>query len=141
MRSELSTAHEATDPILRESSLLMQRREQVDRKSDVLRRFKEHFVLSDEEVNRLTLPSEPIDDHFFATLSKAKKIQRDCELLLGSGADGDVVQVSQYLIPEALQMATAGIQALQPRNTSVEHLDETRSAIPFRETVTLPELH
>lgn len=83
MRSELSTAHEATDPILRESSLLMQRREQVDRKSDVLRRFKEHFVLSDEEVNRLTLPSEPIDDHFFATLSKAKKIQRDCELLLG----------------------------------------------------------
>lgn len=83
MKSELNAAHEATDPILRESSLLMERREHLDRKSDVLKRFKGHFVLSDEEMNRLTLPSEPIDDHFFATLSKAKKIQRDCELLLG----------------------------------------------------------
>ncbi|SPO01311.1 related to Conserved oligomeric Golgi complex subunit 6 [Cephalotrichum gorgonifer] len=83
MKSELDTAHQDTTPILKESSLLMKRRGEVEGKADVLRRLRGHFVLSSEEVNRLTLPSEPIDDHFFATLSKAKKIQRDCELLLG----------------------------------------------------------
>lgn len=61
----------------------MKSREQVESKANVLKRFKSHFILTEEEVNRLTLPSEPIDEHFFATLSKTKKIQRDCELLLG----------------------------------------------------------
>lgn len=83
MKSELNTAHEGTAPILRETSQLMKRREEVDVKANVLKRFRSHFVLTEDEINRLTLPSEPIDEHFFATLSKTKKIQRDCELLLG----------------------------------------------------------
>lgn len=83
MKSQLDTAHKATAPILDESSQLMKRREQIESKANLLKQFKSHFILTEEEVNRLTLPSEPIDDHFFATLSKTKKIQRDCELLLG----------------------------------------------------------
>lgn len=83
MKSELGSAHEVTAPILQESSHLMKRREHVEDKADILRRFKAHFILTEDEVNRLTLPSEPIDEQFFSTLSKTKKIQRDCELLLG----------------------------------------------------------
>lgn len=83
MKSELDTAHQGTAPILLESSRLMRQREQVEGKVDVLTRFRNHFILTQEEINRLTLPSEPIDERFFATLSKTKKIQRDCELLLG----------------------------------------------------------
>ena len=83
MKSELDIAHQGTAPILQETSQLMERREEVAAKSDVLDRFRGHFILTEDEINRLTLPSEPIDEHFFATVSETKKIQRDCELLLG----------------------------------------------------------
>jgi hypothetical protein len=39
--------------------------------------------MSDDELAALTLSSEPVDDRFFASLSKAKKINKDCEVLLG----------------------------------------------------------
>ena len=45
--------------------------------------FKNHFIMSDEEVATLTSTAEPVNDNFFRSLSRAKKINRDCELLLG----------------------------------------------------------
>jgi methyl-accepting chemotaxis protein len=83
MKSQVEAAHQQTAPILKESSSLLQKQEAVEVKSEALRSFKEHFILSQDETNTLTLPSEPVDDHFFAALVKAKKIQKDCEVLLG----------------------------------------------------------
>ncbi|KAK3941165.1 oligomeric complex COG6-domain-containing protein [Diplogelasinospora grovesii] len=72
MRSKISAAHTATSS-----------RRQVERKQELLKAFKANFVLSEDEVATLTLTSEPVNDAFFAVLSKAKKISKDCEVLLG----------------------------------------------------------
>ncbi|KAI6088224.1 oligomeric Golgi complex subunit 6 [Hypoxylon rubiginosum] len=83
MRGHVTTAHESTSSILEEASSLMTQRRNIETKQQVLKAFREHFVLSDDEVASLTLSAEPVDDRFFAVLSKAKRIRKDCEFLLG----------------------------------------------------------
>jgi len=83
MKVEIVATHQQISPVLQESSALITERQDVEAKADVLNRFRAHFVLSKEEINALTLSSEPIDEEFFSALSKSKAIQRDCELLLG----------------------------------------------------------
>lgn len=61
----------------------MTQRQQVEQKQALLSAFNASFVLSDDETAALTLTSEPVDDLFFATLAKAKRISKDCEILLG----------------------------------------------------------
>ncbi|KAI1759265.1 oligomeric Golgi complex subunit 6 [Hypoxylon sp. FL1150] len=83
MRGHITAAHESTTSILEEASSLMTQRRNIETKQQVLKAFREHFVLSDDEVASLTLTAEPVDDRFFAILSKAKRIRKDCEFLLG----------------------------------------------------------
>ncbi|KAI1371025.1 oligomeric Golgi complex subunit 6 [Hypoxylon crocopeplum] len=83
MRGHVTVAHESTSSILEEASSLMTQRRNIETKQQVLKAFREHFVLSDDEVASLTLTAEPVDDRFFAVLSKAKRIRKDCEFLLG----------------------------------------------------------
>ncbi|XXH01137.1 homocitrate synthase lys21 [Hypoxylon texense] len=83
MRSHVTAAHESTSTILEEASSLMTQRRNIETKQQVLKAFREHFVLSEDEVASLTLTAEPVDDRFFAVLSKAKRIRKDCEFLLG----------------------------------------------------------
>lgn len=83
MKSQVAAAHTATSGVLDEASSLMTQRRQVETKQHLLKAFTQHFVLSEDEVAALTLTSEPVDDRFFTVLAKAKKISKDCELLLG----------------------------------------------------------
>ncbi|OTA99498.1 hypothetical protein M426DRAFT_325092 [Hypoxylon sp. CI-4A] len=83
MRSHVTTAHESTSHILEEASSLMTQKRNIETKQQVLKAFREHFVLTDDEVASLTLTAEPVDDRFFAVLAKAKRIRKDCEFLLG----------------------------------------------------------
>jgi len=83
MKSQIEASRLQTAPIFKEASSLLQKQKEVEVKTEALRSFKEHFILSRDESNALTLPSEPVDDDFFAALAKAKKIQEDCEALLG----------------------------------------------------------
>lgn len=39
--------------------------------------------MSESEIAALTMTAEPVDDRFFEALGKAKKISKDCEILLG----------------------------------------------------------
>ena len=61
----------------------MTQKRQVESKQELLSTFKSHFILTQDEVDALTLTSEPVDDLFFSVLAKAEKISRDCEVLLG----------------------------------------------------------
>jgi hypothetical protein len=61
----------------------MAQRRQVEEKQALLNAFNANFTLSEDETAALTLTSEPVDDFFFATLAKATKISKDCEILLG----------------------------------------------------------
>jgi hypothetical protein len=83
MKTEIAAANNATGDVLNEASSLITQRRQVETKQQLLKSFHGHFILSEDEVAVLTLTSEPVDETFFNVLSKAKKISKDCELLLG----------------------------------------------------------
>jgi hypothetical protein len=83
MKSHVTAAHDATSSTLEEASTIMTQRRNVETKQQLLKAFREHFVLSEDEIAYLTLTSEPVDDRFFGVLAKAKKIRSDCEVLLG----------------------------------------------------------
>lgn len=83
MKAHISAAHESTAPVIRDTSSLITQRCQVETKQKLLGAFNRHFILSEEEMAALTSTAEPINDQFFTVLSKAKKILKDCETLLG----------------------------------------------------------
>ncbi|KAL3952343.1 hypothetical protein ACCO45_014060 [Purpureocillium lilacinum] len=83
MKNEVLDAHKETSPAMLESASLLEQREQVETKQRVLATFKDHFLMSDDEVASLTSTAEPVDDRFFDALSKAKSISQNCEILLG----------------------------------------------------------
>ncbi|KAF4463724.1 oligomeric Golgi complex subunit 6 [Fusarium albosuccineum] len=83
MKSQVVAAHKQTTPALSEASSLLEQRRQVEVKQELLGAFKRHFIMSENEVAALTMTAEPVDDRFFDALSKAKKISKDCEILLG----------------------------------------------------------
>ena len=83
MKSHVTASHEATTATVEEASSLMTQKKNVETKQQLLKAFREQFVLTDDEVASLTLTSEPVDDRFFSVLAKAKRIRKDCEVLLG----------------------------------------------------------
>ncbi|KAI0431256.1 oligomeric complex COG6 [Xylaria sp. FL1042] len=83
MKSHVTASHVATAATVEEASSLMAKKKDVETKQQLLKAFRDHFVLTDDEVASLTLTSEPVDDRFFAVLAKAKRIRKDCEILLG----------------------------------------------------------
>ncbi|UPK90189.1 hypothetical protein LCI18_001124 [Fusarium solani-melongenae] len=83
MKSQVVAAHKQTTPALSEASSLLEQRRQVEVKQDLLGAFRKHFIMSESEIAALTMTAEPVDDRFFEALGKAKKISKDCEILLG----------------------------------------------------------
>jgi hypothetical protein len=88
MRSRINAAHRETAAVLAEASELLQEKEQTERQKALLNAFKAHFIMSDDDVGHLTSTAEAVDDRFFILLTKAKRIQSDCELLLGTENQG-----------------------------------------------------
>lgn len=83
MKTQIRAAHKEAVPALNDASSLLEEREEVEKKRKLLDAFKSHFIMSDDEVAALTLNAEPVDDRFFDSLLRAKKISKDCEVLLG----------------------------------------------------------
>ncbi|PBP26153.1 hypothetical protein BUE80_DR002923 [Diplocarpon rosae] len=84
MKRHISAAHRETAPVLEEASELMKQKEQVELKQQILKAFNTHFTMSDDDIATLTSTAEPVNDKFFSILARAKKIQNDCEILLGT---------------------------------------------------------
>jgi conserved oligomeric Golgi complex subunit 6 len=84
MKRHISSAHTETAPVLEEATDLMKQKNHVELKQQLLKAFNAHFVMSDDNIATLTSTAEPVDDRFFAVLARAKKIQTDCEILLGT---------------------------------------------------------
>lgn len=83
IKSHISAAYESTGSVVHDASSLMTQRRQVETKQQLLTAFNNHFLLSEKELTTLTSTAEPVDEHFFIVLTKAKKIRKDCETLLG----------------------------------------------------------
>lgn len=84
MKKHISAAHQETAPVLEEASDLLSQKTQVELKQELMRAFNDHFVMSDNEIATLTSTAEPVNEAFFAVLNRAKRIQTDCEILLGT---------------------------------------------------------
>lgn len=61
----------------------MQQRSEVLANQQLLRAFRTRFLLTNDEVYSLTSTAEPVDDDFFITMAKAKRIRKECDILLG----------------------------------------------------------
>ncbi|GAB1317291.1 Golgi transport complex subunit 6 [Madurella fahalii] len=83
MKTQVGAAHQSTSSALVDASHLMTQRRQIEQKQALLSAFNANFILSDDEAAVLTMISEPVNDLFFAALAKAKRISKDCEVLLG----------------------------------------------------------
>ena len=55
MRKHINLAKQETAPILNEATTLMTSRKENKAKQDILRAFKEHFVIGDEDLSALRL--------------------------------------------------------------------------------------
>jgi conserved oligomeric Golgi complex subunit 6 len=84
MRRHIDAAHKEIAPVLAEASELLSEKEQVETKQELLKAFNAHFIISDDDIAVLTSTAEPVNDRFFAVLARAKRIQSDCEILLGT---------------------------------------------------------
>jgi hypothetical protein len=84
MKRHISAAHQETAPVLEEASELLQQKEQVESKQQLLKAFNSHFIIPDDDMATLTSTAEPVNDRFFTVLSRAKRIQNDSEILLGT---------------------------------------------------------
>jgi hypothetical protein len=84
MRRHINAAHQETAPVLDEATDLMSQRDQVETKQQLLQAFNKHFIMSDDDIAVLTSTAEPVNDRFFTVLTRAKKLQADCEILLGT---------------------------------------------------------
>jgi hypothetical protein len=62
----------------------MTQKKQVEIKQKILGAFNSHFNISDEESTILTSTAEPVNEEFFQTLTRVKKIHHDCQVLLGT---------------------------------------------------------
>ncbi|KAF2664762.1 oligomeric complex COG6 [Microthyrium microscopicum] len=87
MRAQINSANQTTAPVLEEAGILLTQKRDVETKQHVLGAFQKHFLLSEEDIERLTSTSEPVDEDFFMTLQKLKQIHADSRVLLESSND------------------------------------------------------
>ncbi|PSN64562.1 oligomeric Golgi complex subunit 6 [Corynespora cassiicola Philippines] len=84
MRSHIAAANRETRPVLEEATGLINQKKHIETKQQVLSAFNSHFLISDDESNVLTSTAEPVNEDFFQTLTRVKKIHHDCQVLLGT---------------------------------------------------------
>jgi hypothetical protein len=84
MKSHIAAANRDTGPVLEEATNLMSQKKQVETKQQILAAFKSHFLISEDESTVLTSTAEPVNEEFFQTLTRVKKIYQDCQVLLGT---------------------------------------------------------
>lgn len=84
MKRHISAAHQETKPMLEEASELLNQKDQVEAKQQLLKAFDTHFIMSEDDLAILTSTAEPVNDRFFSILARVKKVQNDCEILLGT---------------------------------------------------------
>ncbi|KAJ8611461.1 hypothetical protein MRB53_037980 [Persea americana] len=84
MRRHIAASQRETAPMLDEAKSILSDKAQVESKQQVLDAFTAHFVVDETELALLTSSAEPVNDEFFKSLTRLKKIHEDSQILLGS---------------------------------------------------------
>ncbi|KAJ9134800.1 Oligomeric Golgi complex subunit 6 [Pleurostoma richardsiae] len=95
-RCQVSSAHKVTSVVLEDASAVLSRKRIAEAKERLLQTFRYQCILSQDEAAILGLAADLVDDNFFAVLSKAKRIVRDCELLLGFESQTLGLEIMEY---------------------------------------------
>ncbi|KAK9473175.1 oligomeric Golgi complex subunit 6 [Dipodascopsis tothii] len=82
MGGQIERSKADTRELFVSEAALAAQRDDVLVEQQLLDAFKAHFVLSEREVDALTLSGEPVDGEFFALVRRAKQIHEDCQVLL-----------------------------------------------------------
>ena len=83
-RENVAAAQCDTGPVLEEATSLLSQKHEVETKKQLLDAFKQHFVISDDDLEALTSTALPVNERFFTVLGRLKKAHADCQILLGS---------------------------------------------------------
>ncbi|PTB66086.1 intra-golgi transport complex, subunit 6 [Trichoderma citrinoviride] len=83
MKRQIDSAHDQTTPALRGMASLFEQRLAIERKQEILGAIESYFVMTDDEIESLTSTMIPVDNSFFSSLQKAKRITLGCDILLG----------------------------------------------------------
>ncbi|KAK5105544.1 Golgi transport complex subunit 6 [Lithohypha guttulata] len=83
IRKHVVAARQEVAPMLDEVSTLLSQKKETEQKQQLLDSFREHFLVSEEDLAVLTSSAEPVDGRFFELLARMNRINKDCELLLG----------------------------------------------------------
>ncbi|KIW69026.1 hypothetical protein PV04_04930 [Phialophora macrospora] len=118
MRTHVLAAKRETAPTLEEAGMLLKRKQDTEAKEQLLRAFRSHFLVSDDEMAVLTSMSaaDGVDERFFRALARVKALHKDCSLLLG------------YTSTDSTDGATSTAPGLDDEGSSrlgVELLDST----------------
>lgn len=84
MRVHISASQKETIPVLEDANSILSQKSQAESKQQILKAFRSHFIVSEDEIAVLTSSSEPVNEAFFRVLAKVKKIHQDSEVLLGT---------------------------------------------------------
>ena len=113
MRRHVQTAQRETRPVIEEATTLFAQKREVETKEELLDAFNQHFIISNEEEELLTSMSAAIDDRFFNSLARQKRIYTECQVLLGSENQQlglDLMEKSTRILNSAFQKLFRWVQ-------------------------------
>ena len=113
IRQHVTAAQQETTQIVTETGYLIHQKQELDSKQQLLDVTTAHFALSNEDVETLTSSTEPVNDRFFAALTKLKTIHNDCQVLLGSEHQTlglDIMEQSSATLKSAFEKLYRWIQ-------------------------------
>ena len=84
MRQHVAVARQENAPVLGDASVLLNQKQELETKKQLLEAFNKHFIMTEEDLFILKSSTEKVDDQFFAILKRVKQIYADCQILLGS---------------------------------------------------------
>ena len=106
MRTEILAAKREFSPMLEERVVLMREREKIKTQQQILNAFHAHYNISESQYVVLTTTTEPVDEHFFASLAHVRRVHHDSQVLLGSENQKlglEILERSSKLLNSAFQ--------------------------------------
>jgi hypothetical protein len=108
MRQHVAATELETGPVLEGATHLLGQKQEAETKKQLLDAFKQHFLISDDDLELLTSTAVAVDDRFFAILARLKRIHADCQILLGSESQ----QLGLELMDKSSKQLNAAFQKL-----------------------------
>ena len=99
--------------MLEEAATLAAQKGEIETKQQLIRAFKEHFVISEEDRLLVTSSTGPLDERFFSVMDRLKQLAKECEILLAAEDQtlgSEVMQQTSRLLDAAFEKLYSRVQ-------------------------------